>query len=116
MPMKADPVRGRFALIALTPLDLEADVYRGRRPLSELGGALVVSACLGRPLRVGGWDSRPGCGPLPMQPVLAPGSVLFCEGGSLEAAAPSAGANGGMVRIGGRATSGFGLAAVGRWP
>ena len=57
-----------------------------------------------------------GRGPLPMRPALAPGSVLFCEGGSLEAAAPGARANGGMVRIGGRATAGFGLAAVGRWP
>ncbi len=105
---------GQVTVIALSPLDLADDVCLGRRPLEALGGAVVVCACLDRPLRIGGWDSL-ARRPLPLRSVLSPGSVLFCEG-----AAPERVRNiittGGLVRVGARRPLGFGLAALGAWP
>lgn len=106
----------RLALVALSPLDLARDICRGRGSLplpDDLGEAHVVSACLGRPQRIGGWDSL-ARRPLPMKSVLPPGSVLFCE----LAKAPDAGGAmaEGLLRIGARKKWGFGLVAVGRWP
>lgn len=105
----------RLTLVALSPLDLARDICRGRGslPLDGLGEAQVVSACLGRPQRMGGWDSL-ARRPLPMKSVLPPGSVLFCE----LLKAPDAGdaATQGLLRIGDRTKWGFGLVAVGRWP
>ncbi len=103
----------RMALIALSPLDLEPAVIQGKQPLASLGGARVVSACLDRPQRIGGWDSRTRR-PLALRSALMPGSVLFCE-------APKHGrtafaAEDGVLRIGARQAWGFGLVAVGRWP
>ncbi len=97
---------GQAALIALAPLDLEPAVIRGERPLDPLG-VRVVSACLDRPQRIGGWDSLRHR-PLPLRSVLAPGSVLFCETPGKTFA--------GSLRIGARQASGFGLVACGRWP
>ena len=106
---------GRMAVIALTPLDLDADVCRGRRPLDGPGEARVVSACLRRPQRIGGWDSL-ARRPLPLRSVLAPGSVLFCEAADpvrfLEAIADTEG----QPRIGARQPWGFGRVAFGVWP
>ena len=47
----------RVSLIALTPLDLEPEICRGKKPIPGIEGVHVVSACLERPQRVGGWDS-----------------------------------------------------------
>ena len=66
---------GRAALIALSPLDLADGVCIGKEPLEELGGAVVVSACVARPLRVGGWDSL-ARRPLPLRSVLPRIAVL----------------------------------------
>ena len=106
----------RLALIALSPLDLAPDICRGRTSLpllDGLGEAQVVSACLGRPQRVGGWDSLVRR-PLPMKSILPPGSVLFCELPEV----PDAGdaMTQGLLQIGERTKWGFGLVAVGRWP
>jgi len=104
----------RIALVALTPLDLEADVCTGRAPIGAPGGARVVSACLDRPGRIGGWDSL-ARRPTPMRSVLPAGSVLFCESDD-PAAASAATKNGSLLRLGARTPWGYGLAALGRWP
>ena len=101
--------------MAVTPVDLDPAVIHEPRPVEELGGARVVSACLDRPLRIGGWDSR-HLRPLPLRNTLAPGSVLFCEaagGTSLNAVKRSAL---GLFQIGARTRWGFGLVAIGAWP
>ncbi len=103
--------RGQAVLVALTPLDLEEAVIRGERPLDALGGARIVSACLGRPQRIGGWDSL-ARRPLPLRSVLAPGSVLFCE---IPENAQDAIADGGVLRLGAQTAWGFGLVAAGVW-
>ena len=108
---------GRAVLVALTPLDIDLNIRDGDARLDELGGARVVSACLDRPQRIGGWDSK-ARRPLPLRSLLPPGSALFCE---LEAAdaldtAPDANANDGLARVGRRKGWGFGLVALGVWP
>ena len=102
-------------LVALSPLDIEEGIHVGT-VFDELGGARVVSACLGRPQRVGGWDSLARC-PLPLRSALPPGSALFCEipdPGRFFADAVTAGD--GLARIGSRREWGFGLMALGVWP
>ena len=102
------------ALIALSPLDINRPCYVGEEPLSDLG-VRVVSACLGRPQRIGGWDSL-ARRPLPLRGVLPAGSVLFCEIDE-QARFDAAFANGdGLTRIGSRSEWGFGLVALGAWP
>ena len=102
------------ALIALSPLDLEGGVRVGE-PLDALGGARLVSACLDRPLRIGGWDSV-ARRPLPLRSVLPPGSTLFCETTDPGRFADAVHAGDGLARIGSRQEWGFGLAALGVWP
>ena len=116
-PLAEDVSHGaQVAVIALTPMDIDSDVMAGASAIPELN-ARVVSACLDRPMRIGGWDSRRNAGPLPIRSALPPGSVLFCEiesPRSLEHIATTA--RNGLVRIGARTRSGFGLAALGIWP
>ncbi|MCY4369397.1 MAG: hypothetical protein OXF41_08230 [bacterium] len=114
---RSNRTRDRFAVVALTPLDVDSAVYLGGARLAELAGARVVSACMDRPLRIGGWDSRNNFGPLPIRSVLAPGSVLFCEIDSLQPPEVMVSTIGeGPVRIGARTRLGFGLVALGVWP
>ena len=114
-PLESILADRRVAIIALSPLDIGADVCLGRQPLEDLGHARVVSASLDRPQRVGGWNSL-ARRPLPLRSVLPAGSVLFCEiedpGGFEQAAASGTD----VVRLGRRREWGFGLAAMGVWP
>ena len=103
---------GRLAVVAVTPVNLGPAVIHERQTIAELGGARVVSACLGRPLRIGGWNSL-ARRPLPLANFMAPGSVLFCEGGGRKRLERSAL---GLFRIGSRTEWGFGLVAIGAWP
>ena len=112
-PSEQAMASGKVTVIALSPLDIERDIYCGKKPLEELDGAEVVSACLDRPQRVGGWDSLKRSS-LPLRSLLPPGSVLFCDG-------PKRGQDAGkaqfeIIRLGARQNWGFGLAAVGSWP
>lgn len=115
IPLKTIMNDGRAAVIALSPLDIERDVYCGRQPLADFGGARVVSACLDRPRRIGGWDSL-ARGPLPLRCVLPPGSVLFCEMPESEPWRDIVATDAGLIRFGARREWGFGLAALGSWP
>lgn len=106
---------GKVAIIALSPIDLEQDICLGRKPLNALGNARVVSACLDRPQRIGGWDSL-AQRPLPLQSVLPPGSVLFCKIPDPERFEDAITASDGLTKIGSRQKWGFGLVALGSWP
>lgn len=101
----------RFVAVALTPLDVGPDIYRGGATLSELGGATVVSACLPPARQIGGWRSVPRSEPSPLHSFLPPGSVLFCDGADPERLAMP-----GSLRIGQRQRWGFGAVALGPWP
>ena len=106
---------GKAVVVALSPIELEQDICLGRKPLDALGNARVVSACLDRPQRIGGWDSL-NRRPLPLRSVLKPGSVLFCEIPCPVHFEAALGEGDGLVRIGRRQEWGFGLATLGIWP
>jgi CRISPR-associated protein Cmr3 len=42
----------------------------------------LISACIDRPVMIGGWDSL-APGPTPLRPCLSPGTVLFCRGSGI---------------------------------
>ncbi len=115
--LSADEIddRGRVTFIALTPLDLDHEICRGEKPLALPGDARIVSACLSRPQRIGGWDSLQH-EPRPIRSVLPPGSVLFCEVAEPRRFVHAVRAADGMVRMGARQRWGFGLVALGVWP
>jgi CRISPR-associated protein Cmr3 len=115
IPVDPRATSGRFAVVALSPLDLDSEIVAGRRPLAELANATVVSACLARPQRIGGWDSL-ARNPLPLRSVLAPGSVLFCKTNDpTRLGIALASASGGLLRLGARTSLGFGIVALGIW-
>ena len=115
IPLKTIVNDRRAMVIALSPLDIERDVYCGRQPLTDFGGARVVSACLDRPQRIGGWNSFAHA-PLPLRCALPPGSVLFCEIPESELCRDIVATGAGLIRLGARQEWGFGLAALGSWP
>ncbi|MBN1457947.1 MAG: type III-B CRISPR module-associated protein Cmr3 [Armatimonadetes bacterium] len=114
-PLSMIESNGRAVLIALTPLDLPAEICVGRSLLDALGGMRIVSACLSRPERIGGWDSL-NRRPLPLRSVLPPGSVLFCEIDDRHRFHDALAAIGSVPRVGARQRWGFGLVALGSWP
>ncbi len=93
----------RFTVILLTP---------GCFKSPDLPGARVVSACVGKPQFIGGWDSLKR-EPLPLQPFAAAGSVWFCT--AREDEFPSILALHGK-HIGPYAAHGFGHIILGHWP
>ncbi len=103
---------GRIVLVALTPALLGHDSLCGRSPLSN-SGARIISACVGRPLRIGGWDSLSRA-PLPMRNAIAPGSTLFCEVDNVDEYRSEL--EGGLLRVGSMTAAGFGLCAVAEQP
>ena len=105
---------GRITMIALTPLDLDEAVCRGRRQLDVPGNVKVVSACLSRPERIGGWSSLERR-PLPLRSVLPAGSVLFCRADDPRRFIDAIAARNGLSRLGSRQAWGFGLTALGAW-
>ena len=115
MPVAEAFASGRLMVIALTPLVLDGAACRGEAPIPGLGDARLVSACLDRPLRIGGWNSLERS-PSPVRSVLPAGSVLFCE--TLPTPVPEAIARrgGGLPRIGERTAYGYGVVAIGVWP
>lgn len=113
MPLAAIEASRRMTLIALTPIDLDEAINLAGEPLlTALGDARVISACLSRPQRIGGWDSLTRR-PLPLRSVLPAGSVLFCE--LAETQRLRAAIANGLPRIGERQEWGYGVVALGTW-
>lgn len=113
-PLESIVAEGRLVVVAMTPTDLSADTAAGCQPLRELG-VRVVSACLGRPQRVGGWDSV-ARRPTPLHNLLPPGSVLFCEIDDRSRLREITARGGRLLRVGERQQWGYGAVALGRWP
>ncbi|RMG10521.1 MAG: type III-B CRISPR module-associated protein Cmr3 [Deltaproteobacteria bacterium] len=107
----------RGVAVALTPVLLDQAVYQGEVPMEGLPGTRVVSACLERPLRIGGWNGLERR-PLPMASALPPGSVLFWEAEDQTRFDAFMGdtATDSVVQVGARTRWGFGVVALGLWP
>lgn len=108
----------RYTVVLLTPAffgDAEEDWPRPNGTIRDgAGEALpgrVVSACVGKPVPVGGWDGINHT-PLPLRPLAPAGSVWFMEAAADDVDAVRRRHGTGI----GRATGwGFGLALIGRW-
>lgn len=74
--LRAIDGRIRFTLMHITPAFLE----RWPGPGDEIPGVpgKVVSACIGRAVRIGGWDSVERR-PVDLKPFIPAGSIWFCE-------------------------------------
>lgn len=77
-----------------------------------LTGSTIVSACVGKPMHIGGWNSL-NREPLPLTPCLPAGSTWFCEADP--AALDSILALHGR-HVGEQTQYGFGQIALGAWP
>ena len=110
------------AIISLAPLDLDPDIIRGRAtiklrssvhadddsmPVDNGDDLHVVSACVTRPIRIGGWDSLKRQ-PLPLRSLLPAGSVLFCKIDDAENLMSIAKSSGGLLQVGERTRWGLG--------
>lgn len=108
----------RYTVVLLTPAffgDAEEDWPRPGGPIRDGAGAALpgraVSACVGKPVPVGGWDGINRT-PLPLRPLAPAGSVWFMEAAAGDADAVRRRHGTGI----GRGTAwGFGLALIGRW-
>lgn len=80
----------------------------------RLGDSAVtlVSACVGRSVKIGGWDLKNGGGPRPARPFVPAGSVYFCEASAVEAEKVAA-LHG--TQIGEHQEYGFGHVLIGTW-
>lgn len=108
----------QIAVTLLTPLlPDDADHERGtvampapNQQFFECSGTKVISACVGKPQSLGGWDSIKR-EPLPLRPVLPAGSTWFLEVSDPTAFAERAGSGFGL-----KSQYGFGQVALGVWP
>lgn len=101
----------RFTVTHLTPARFNSIWPGPGGELPGLVGSRVVSACLERPLWIGGWDSV-NKRPQPLKPYLPGGSTWFCEADSNLAQKVI---NFSGQRIGEYCEFGFGEIAVGLW-
>lgn len=70
----------RFTVTHITPAYFDGGLPGPGEKFSGIPGAKVISACLERPLRIGGWNSATSQkGPIPLKPFIPPGSTWFCE-------------------------------------
>jgi CRISPR-associated protein Cmr3 len=92
-----------FTVVLLTP---------GRFTAPDLPGAKMVSACVGKPQFIGGWDSLERQ-PLPLEPFAPSGSVWFCTAARSDFDAIHARHS---QHLGSHAVHGFGQIAIGLWP
>ena len=123
LPLPQSPVdmireSNRFTVSLLTPLCLRRDSSGRLAPpmpgqsFPGLTGSKVVSACVGKPVHIGGWNSL-NREPLPLIPYLPAGSTWFCEADpvALDSVLTSHGRH-----VGERTPYGFGQIALGAWP
>lgn len=101
----------RFTVTHLTPAHLKGSWPGPGEEVPGIVGSRVVSACLERPIWIGGWDSV-NREPLPLKPFLPGGSTWFCEAESDRA--EEIGEFSGK-RIGDYGEFGFGEIAIGLW-
>ncbi len=101
----------RYTAILITPGDWPGLAWDGcDKPLGDLPG-LVVSACVGKPIRMGGWDSL-ARKPRALKSLLPPGSVWFLKAdeGEREQILAWHGRH-----LGTRAAWGYGQILIGTW-
>lgn len=112
LPLNAIQQSGRMTITLLTPLMLaeKTMLQKGGR-FADWDGVTVESACLGKPIMLGGWDGDKRES-LPLQPYLPPGSTWFCNVN--EDAKDTLGQRY-RACVGAEGAWGFGAVALGTW-
>ncbi len=108
--LKLEGDKIRFTVVHLTPACLGSSWPGPGGSIHGVPGK-VVSACLERPLFIGGWNSVRR-EPLPLQPYVPAGSTWFLEADSSESEAIE---RLHLTHIGDETNCGFGQVAVGLW-
>jgi CRISPR-associated protein Cmr3 len=108
--LKVESDRIQFTVTHLTPACLGGNWPGPGGHLPGVPGK-VISACLERPIFLGGWDSIGG-GPLPLRPYVPSGSTWFCEADSGEIGAIKLLH---LNHIGEETNCGFGQITIGLW-
>lgn len=98
---------GRYFVSLLSPALVDA-LPGPSEGLADLPG-VVVSACLGKPVRIGGWDSQRR-EPIPLREAIPAGSTWFLQASERDDIAALNGKHLGLAR-----EWGFGQFLVGRW-
>lgn len=105
--------RKRAAIFVLSPLSLsEHEQLRPNAPFLGMDGVTLVSACVPRPLHIGGWNSL-ARRPRPLTPFIAPGSVFFVSMEDKDACQEVLRLH--DSRIGNHTNHGYGHVLVGTW-
>lgn len=70
----------RYSVIFITPSQLAGDNWKKHKHQGTLPGlpGHIVSACVGKAVLMGGWDSRSNT-PQALEPYLPAGSIFFME-------------------------------------
>lgn len=105
LPQSIAPANGRRLAVAISPVVLDELPGPGA---DFFGLGKVVSACLGKAERIGGWDSG-NRRSLPMRFAIPAGSVWYLED------APQANGMQGTISIGHATKWGFGALLLGKW-
>src|SRR5579875_197628 len=115
-PAEAIRKSKRLSVTLLTPLAMPLQDQRAVHPTAGeevpgLPGTKIVSGCVGRPWRLGGWESLK-LRPLPLAPFFPPASTWFCEASpeAIERTLKLHGRN-----VGPCAAYGFGRMVLGTW-
>ncbi len=104
-------------VVALTPIDAGDEFYRVGGRIAGLGDATIVSACLPRVERIGGWATGRKRGrPLAVRSILPAGSTFFCEINDPDGLRAAVERADGRPQVGQRQRWGFGTVAIGLWP
>ncbi len=112
----------KLTVTLLTPLLLQTDKNvvlphpQPEEPFPNMPGTKIVSACVGKPIRFGGWNSL-DTKPLPLTPFLPAGSMWFLkieDKASPEEVDHILGMHG--KKIGEKTKFGFGQIVLGVWP
>jgi CRISPR-associated protein Cmr3 len=116
-PTDAIRQSSKFTVTLLTPLHLSEEQNCHKHPLPGeefpgLSGSRIVSACVGKPIQIGGWNSLDRK-PLPLRAYLPAGSTWFCEA-SQKTISGILNMHGQYV--GERTQYGLGQIALGVWP
>lgn len=106
----SDDGKTRFVVIHLTPSYFDGKWPSPGEKLPGISAVKVVSACMERPVRIGGWDSLQR-EPIPLRPFLPAGSTWFCEAEM----SPNKTIQGLHDHIGSLFELGFGHIVIGLW-
>lgn len=110
-PLEPQKDTVQYTVIFITPAQLNGDGWQQPNgTLADLPGR-IVSACVGKPVLIGGWDSNSKT-PQALEPYLPAGSIFFMEAPASDLANIQTKHN---TKIGHKTAWGYGHILIGAW-